>query len=300
MEGRVIKSTGNLYNVLAGDGKVVQCNLRGTFRIQGIKSTNPIAVGDWVEYSTEDGYVITGIKERRNYIIRKATKLSKQTQILASNLDQAALVVTVALPRTSTGFIDRFLVAAEAFHIPVIIVFNKSDLLDEALGELLDFYKNIYLKIGYKCISVSATTGQGLGELKMELINKTTLFCGHSGSGKSSLINKIEQGISQKTGDLSTVHFKGKHTTTFAEMFALKEGGFIVDTPGIKEFGLVDMDTLEISHRFPEILRYTNECKFSNCRHLEEPGCAVKKAVEKGMISEERYKNYLNIVLTED
>ncbi len=299
MEGTVIKSTGSWLTVRGESGKMFNCKLRGKFRMKGIKSTNPVAVGDRVEFDIPDDEevgVIHKILPRHNYIVRKATKLSKVSHIIAANIDQAVVVVTVAFPRTSTGFIDRFLVTAEAYHIPAVIVFNKIDIYDEKLTGQYENLVEIYTGAGYKCMAVSALRGDNVDMLKEMLKDKTNLFSGHSGVGKSALINAIELGLKLKTRAISAYHKKGMHTTTFAEMFPLSFGGYIIDTPGIKEFALVDFDRKEIAERFPEMRKYMHNCRFSNCIHVNEPGCAVKQAVEKGEISLSRYENYLGIL----
>jgi ribosome biogenesis GTPase len=299
MEGVVIKSTGSWLAVMTETGNVFNCKLRGKFRLKGIKSTNPVAVGDRVEFDIpeEEGVgVIHKILPRHNYIIRKATKLSKVSHIIASNIDQALVVVTVAYPRTSMGFIDRFLVTTEAYHIPAIIVFNKIDIYDEKMTNKYESLVDIYSEAGYKCMAVSALRGDNIDELKEILKSKTSLFSGHSGVGKSALINAIEPGLQLKTREISTYHKKGMHTTTFAEMFPLSFGGYIIDTPGIKEFALIDFDRKEIAQRFPEMRKYMHNCRFNNCIHVNEPGCAVKEAVENGEISLSRYENYLSIL----
>ena len=282
--------------------EVIDCRLRGNFRIKGIKSTNPIAVGDFVEFelqSTDGTGLITAVEERRNRIIRRSTKLSKQTHIIAANLDQACLVATIGFPRTSTGFIDRFLVTAEAYHVPCVLVFNKTDLYDDELQEYQDSLFEVYQKAGYTCIGVSAAKGTNLGSLKTLLEGKTTLFAGHSGVGKSALLNALQPGLGLKVGDVSLFNMKGKHTTTFAELFPFGTG-FIIDTPGIKEFGMVDFTKEEVSHFFPEMREVLHDCRFANCTHEHEPGCAVKQAVEQGLISDFRYENYLNILHGEE
>lgn len=299
MEGIVVKSTGSWYKVRALDGNHYNCRIRGTFRMKGIKTTNPVAVGDRVKFEPESNDkigMITEIAERKNYIIRKATKLSKISHIIASNIDQTFLIVTLAYPRTSTGFIDRFLVTTEAYHIPARIIFNKIDIYDDKLKDLLKETIDIYTSAGYPCFSVSAKTKENIELLKREMENKTTLFAGHSGVGKSSIINAIEPGMDLKTGALSVQHKKGKHITTFAEMHELSFGGFIIDTPGIKEFGLRDFVKEEVAERFPEMRALMGDCKFHNCTHVHEPGCAVKKALKEGKISETRYRNYLGIL----
>jgi len=304
MKGIVIKSTGSWYNVLLENNKQAECRIKGIFRTKGIKTTNPIAVGDLVQVEMEDSGkgVIVSIDERKNYIIRKSINLSKQYHVIAANIDQALLIVTLALPRTSFGFIDRFLVTAQAYSIPTIIVFNKYDLfqddteLDEQLQEVMDMYK----KIGYQCVAASAVNKKGVDELIALTKNKTTLLSGHSGVGKSTLINAMDDKLNIKTGSLSDAHLKGKHTTTFAEMHPLSYGGFIVDTPGIKELGLVDMEKQEITDYFPEFFAIKHLCKFNNCLHLNEPNCAVISAVEKGEIAESRYNSYSGIINGEE
>lgn len=302
MIGILIKSTGSRYLVRLENSEVIDCVLKGKIRLDGRKTTNPVAVGDKVDVECDENgdYVISNIHPRKNYIIRKSINLSKQAQILASNLDQAMLVVTLVAPRTSLGFIDRFLITAEAYSIPAILVFNKSDLLDEELMALQQEIIDIYQKIGYRCEIVSGLKKENLDTIKELLKNKTTLISGHSGVGKSTLINAIEPNLDLKTGDISSVHLKGMHTTTFAELHPLSFGGFIIDTPGIKELGLVEMKKEEVGHYFPEIREVMNQCKFNNCLHVNEPKCAVKEAVEKGDISEERYHSYLGILNGEE
>jgi ribosome biogenesis GTPase / thiamine phosphate phosphatase len=304
MNGVVIKSTGSWYNVLTKNEGIIDCRIKGKFRIQGIKTTNPIAVGDNVEFELEDDGrgVIHKIEERKNYIIRKSINLSKQSHIIAANVDQAFLIVTLALPRTSAGFIDRFLLTAEAYHIPTNIIFNKADLFEndkDLLKELNDFMA-IYEKIGYKCYKVSATEKKDIQILRDITKDKITLISGHSGVGKSTLVNAMDDSLNLKIGEISDAHFKGKHTTTFAEMHPLKYGGFIIDTPGIKELGLVDMEKEEISNYFPEMRALKNQCKFNNCLHINEPKCAVIAAVERGEIAVSRYNSYLGIMSGEE
>jgi ribosome biogenesis GTPase len=303
MKGIVIKSTGSWYQVL-NEAKIIwDCRIKGKFRLSGIKSTNPIAVGDYVEFDKEGDNkgIITKIEERKNYIIRKSINLSKQSHIIAANIDQAFLVVTLALPRTSSGFIDRFLLTAEAYHIPVKIIFNKVDLFeDEAIMKELDEFIAIYQKIGYECFKVSAAKKQNIDILRNLTKDKTSLIAGHSGVGKSALVNAIDNSLVLKTGSISEAHLKGKHTTTFAEMHPLQHGGFIIDTPGIKELGLVDMNKEEISNYFVEMRALRNECKFNNCLHMNEPKCAVIAAVEKGEIEASRYQNYISIMNGEE
>jgi ribosome biogenesis GTPase len=298
LEGIVIKSTGSWFTVMAKDGTFAECKLKGNFRMKGIKTTNPIAVGDKVDFlpdKDENAGLITKIFPRHNHIIRKATNLSKLSHIIAANIDQALLVASIYEPRTSAGFIDRFLVTAEAYHIPAIIVFNKIDIYDEKRFVELDKITGIYRAAGYPCYIVSALTGQNVDTLKAVIKDKTNLFSGISGVGKSALINAIEPGLTLKTGIISDYHKKGKHTTTFPEMHPLSFGGFIIDTPGIREFGLVDFRKEEIAERFPEMRRFMHDCQFNNCSHIHEPRCAVKDAVESGEIPASRYESYLRI-----
>lgn len=298
-EGRVIKSTGSWYTVMDPDSELYRCRLKGKFRIRGINSTNPVFVGDKVVFDTSAGDstgIITKILPRDNYIIRKATRLSKVSHVMASNIDRAFLIVSLIKPRTSTGFIDRFLVTAEAYHIPASIVFNKLDLYDEALLETLGRLVDIYQGAGYQCFSVSALSGENVESLKDAMQGNVNLFAGHSGVGKSALINSIQPGLDLKTEEISAYHEKGLHTTTFVEMHPLEFGGFIIDTPGVKEFGLIDFNRNEVAERFPEFRKYLHECRFHNCTHVHEPGCAVIKAIENGEVSLLRYENYLSIL----
>lgn len=301
MKGIVAKSTGSWYSVRLENGVYMDCRLKGQFRMQGIKSTNPVAVGDYVEVTindeTKDG-VITTIHERKNYVIRKSTNLSKQTHIIAANLDQGILIATLAQPRTSMGFIDRFLCTCEAYEVPATIVFNKLDLYNEPQLAVLDDCIALYEEIGYTCFKVSALQPESLLGLKEHMKGKISLVAGHSGVGKSSLVNAIDDKLDLRVGIISDYHEKGKHTTTFAEMFELGFGGYIIDTPGIKEFGLVDIKPEELSHYFPEMLRRLNGCKYYNCTHVSEPGCAVYSAVENGEIALSRYESYLSILNT--
>ena len=298
MNGLIIKSTGSWYDVLCDDKRIVRCRMKGKFRISAIKTTNPVAVGDQVNVELEadqDTGLITAIYPRKNYLIRRSINLSKQAQIIAANLDQAFLIVTLASPRTSLGFIDRFLVTAEAYNIPAVLVFNKLDLYSEDGLEILAAYQAIYQRIGYPCYSTSAIKGTHINQIKDLLKNRTTLITGHSGVGKSTLINVLLPGFGLRTGHISDWSDKGKHTTTFAEMFPLPFGGYLVDTPGIRELGVIDIEKQELGHFFPEIRQRMNQCKFHNCRHIHEPGCAVLEALEQGNMEPSRYESYLSI-----
>lgn len=296
--GIVVRSTGSWYNVLADNGEVIVCKLKGKFRTKNIRATNPIAVGDKVNFNIqEDGSgVIDQIHERKNYIIRKATKLSKATHIIAANIDQAVLIASLVQPRTSTGFIDRFLTTAEAYHIPAVLVFNKVDLYQEKYLEDLAYYLDVYETAGYPTLVTSVPLKHNLDEFESLLKDKVSLIAGHSGVGKSAMINAIDANLNLKVGRISEVHKKGKHTTTFAEMFPLSFGGYIIDTPGLKEFGLVEFEKAELGQRFPEFRSRMHLCRFNNCLHLDEPGCAVTEAVENGEIGPFRYSNYLNML----
>jgi ribosome biogenesis GTPase / thiamine phosphate phosphatase len=304
MEGIVVKSTGSWYEVMKPDKEIINCRLKGKFRLEGLKHTNPITVGDNVQFDMEsnsENGVIYAIEPRKNYIIRKASNLSKQTHIIASNIDQALLMVTIAFPTTSLGFIDRFLVTAEAYHIPTTIVFNKVDMCTDGLAFVLQETIDLYhQKVGYPYIKTSVKDQTGLKEIKEILAGKTTLVAGHSGVGKSSLLNAIEPALNLKTGIISKSSFNGQHTTTFAQMHPLHFGGFIIDTPGIREFGVVDLNNAELSHYFKEMKPFIGQCKFNNCQHINEPQCAVLKAVESNIIPAERYQSYLSIMANED
>lgn len=302
MNGVVIKSTGSWYTVLDENNQIMECRIKGVFRTKDIKSTNPIAVGDRVAFEIEtDGKgVIHAIAERKNYIIRKSINLSKQSHILAANVDQALLIVTLAMPRTSFGFIDRFLLTAEAYHIPVVLIFNKADLFEKEAESELDKFMSVYQSIGYPCYKVSAFQKNNIELLRDLTKDKITLIAGHSGVGKSTLVNEMDDQLQLRVGEISDVHSKGKHTTTFAEMHPLAYGGFIIDTPGIKELGLVDMEKAEISDYFPEMRALKPDCKFNNCLHLNEPKCAIIKAVEEGRIAPSRYNTYLGIINGEE
>ncbi|MFD2863303.1 ribosome small subunit-dependent GTPase A [Mucilaginibacter antarcticus] len=298
MQGLITKSTGSWYQVQTPDGERYDCRIKGKFRIKGITTTNPLAVGDVVNFDLEpdqDTGVINTLHQRKNYIIRKSINLSKQAHILASNLDLALLVVTLASPRTSLGFIDRFLVTAEAYDIPAVLVFNKLDLFsDEGLAILAD-YKSIYQNIGYPCYQVSALKGTNVKEVQDLLKDKVTLISGHSGVGKSSLINALLPDLDLRTNEISDWSDKGMHTTTFAEMFNLPQGGSIIDTPGIRELGVIDIEKEVLAHFFPEMRERMHDCKFNNCQHINEPGCAVLAALENEEIELSRYESYLSI-----
>ena len=300
MKGLVIKNTGSWYTVLTDDGSTVDCKIKGNFRLRGIRSTNPIAVGDRVE--TRDGFM-TEIEDRRNYIIRKSINLSKQSHIIAANVDQALLVVTVVKPETSTTFIDRFLASAEAYRVPVILVFNKTDLLNEEERHYQEMMISLYETIGYECHAISALEGDGLEALKEKLTGKITLLSGNSGVGKSTLINCILPHANLRTAEISDAHNTGMHTTTFSEMIPLTDqptAGWLIDTPGIKGFGTFDMEREELTSYFKEIFEYSKQCRFSNCTHTHEPGCAVLKAVEDNYIAQSRYQSYLSMLDDKD
>ena len=322
-EGLVIRTTGSWYKVLLPSG-TVDCRLRGNYRLRGNKQTNPVAVGDHVFFERQDDGtgVIHEVADRKNYIVRRATKLSKQTHVIAANIDLLCIVATLGLPRTSTGFIDRLLVTAEAYHIPACLLFNKVDLYDEELWEIHNELKAIYVAAGYPVYEISALEGTGLDEVKRMIAGKTVLFSGHSGVGKSALLNALSPGLDLKVGDISDWSLKGKHTTTFAEIFPIRVMDYglevmdacavqprqpsithnpspityLIDTPGIKEFGMVDFTAQELSHFFPEMRALLPRCRFANCTHRHEPGCAVKEALDEGLLSAERYKNYLGIL----
>ena len=305
MIGIVYKSTGSWYTVKAGDGTFYECRIKGKFRIKEIKSTNPIAVGDRVHFELEtknniETGVIFKIEDRKNYIIRKSVNLSKQTHIIASNIDQVFLLVTINNPTTFTSFIDRFLVTAEAYAIPAIILLNKTDVYDDNILAEVKYLKHIYENIGYQCIEISALYGINIDKVKALMTNKVSMFSGHSGVGKSTLVNAIEPSLNLKTKEISEQHQQGQHTTTFAEMFDLSFGAKIIDTPGIKGFGVVEMDDDELGDYFPEFFKLKSECKFNNCLHINEPKCAVKQALENGDIAYSRYQSYLQILESED
>ncbi len=300
MTGTIIKSTGSNYLVRdGGDGPIVPCKIRGRLRLDGIKSTNPVAVGDIVDYDMDaDGKVgvISNIQKRRNCIVRRATNLSRQSQVIAANIDQCLLVATIIMPETPLEFIDRFLVSAEAYKVPAIIVLNKSDLYADGLEEVVAEMSGIYTKIGYQCICASSKTGEGIDTLRNILKDKTTLLSGRSGTGKSTLINTICPGLDLRTGEISVAHLDGKHTTTFAEMFPLSFGGYVVDTPGVRSFGTAGLTNEDVAHNFREIFGLLSQCRYYNCTHTNEPGCAVKAAVESGDIAPSRYESYLSII----
>ncbi|MDO4756909.1 MAG: ribosome small subunit-dependent GTPase A [Parabacteroides sp.] len=298
MRGLVIKNTGSWYTVRTEEKGDIESKIKGNFRLKEIRTTNPVAVGDRVriQLNAEGTAFITEIEERKNYIIRRASNLSKQAHIIAANVDMAMLIVTVNYPITTTIFIDRFLATAEAYRIPVKLVFNKVDRYGEEDRELMEALIHLYTTIGYPCSKLCARTGEGLDVLKADLQGKITLLSGHSGVGKSTIINQLIPGVNLRTGDISEYHNKGMHTTTFSEMIPLPDGGYLIDTPGIKGFGTIEMEGVEIAHYFPEIFKHSADCRFNNCSHRHEPGCAVLQAVKEHYISESRYRSYLNIM----
>ncbi len=301
MKGLIVKNTGSWYTVLTDDGQLIDSKVKGNFRLKGIRSTNPVAVGDRVELvpNAEGTALITAIEDRRNYIIRKSQNLSKQSHIIAANVDQALLVVTVDYPQTSTTFIDRFLASAEAYRIPVILVFNKTDLFDEETLHYQQMMIRLYETVGYECRAISAETGEGVEELRTLLDGKISLLSGNSGVGKSTLINRLVPEANLRTAEISDAHNTGQHTTTFSEMIPLGSG-WIIDTPGIKGFGTFDMEPEEITSYFREIFRFSKDCRFSNCTHTHEPGCAVLKALEDHYIAPSRYQSYLSMLEDKD
>lgn len=298
MHGLVVKNTGSWYTVKTDSGQLIDCKLKGNFRLKGIRSTSPVAVGDYVQIVTnaEGTAMITAIDDRKNYIIRKSPNLSKQSQIIAANLDQAFLLVTIKYPETSTIFIDRFLAGAEAYRIPVVLVFNKTDLLNEEEHHYQQMMMNLYETIGYHCVEISAEKGQGMEVIDALLAQKVTLLSGNSGVGKSTLINVLIPHAEQRTAEISDAHGTGIHTTTFSEMISLPHGGYVIDTPGIKGFGTFDIEPEELTSYFKEIFAFSKDCKFNNCTHTHEPGCAVRTAVENHYISESRYQSYLSML----
>lgn len=302
MHGLVVKNTGSWYTVHTDDGRSVDCKIKGSFRLKGIRSTNPITIGDRVEIeeNREGSAFITAIDDRRNYMIRRASNLSKQSHILAANIDLALLVVTIHYPQTTTTFIDRFLATAEAYGIPALLVFNKTDRYDADELEYLEGLMTLYRTIGYDCMKLCAASGEGIDALSDKISNKITLLSGHSGVGKSTIINKLLPQAKLRTKDISEYHKAGVHTTTFSEMIPLPNGGYLIDTPGIKGFGTIEMQGVEVAHYFPEIFKHSADCRFSNCTHTNEPGCAVREAVEAHYISQSRYKSYLNILEDKD
>lgn len=305
MKGIVYKSTGSWYTVKAEDGKFYNCRIKGKFRIKGIKNTNPVAVGDYVEFDLEENIdevigVIKHIEERENYIIRKSVNLSKQTHIIAANIDVAFLLVTLNNPPTFTTFIDRFLVTAEAYGIKAILLFNKVDAYSQEEKDEILYLMAMYREIGYTCIPISAKSGKNIEKVKELMIDNTSLFSGHSGVGKSTLINRLEPSLELKTSAISEQHLQGQHTTTFAEMFDLSFNARIIDTPGIKGFGIVEIEKEELGDYFPEFFERKSECKFNNCLHVEEPKCAIKEALDEDEISWSRYKSYLQMLEGED
>lgn len=302
MHGLIIKNTGSWYTVKTDDGRIVECKVKGNFRLKGIRSTSPVAVGDYVDIimNAEGTALISAIDDRKNYIIRKASNLSKQSQIIAANLDQALLIITIKQPETSTTFIDRFLAGAEAYRVPVVLVFNKTDLLNDDERRYQQQMVELYETIGYPCIEISAETGMGIDQLQTLLKQKVTLVSGNSGVGKSTLINAIIPHADQRTAEISNAHGTGMHTTTFSEMIELAEGGYLIDTPGIKGFGTFDIEREELTSYFKEIFEFSKDCKFNNCTHTHEPGCAVIQAVENHYISVSRYQSYLNMLEDKD
>lgn len=302
MHGLIIKNTGSWYTVKTDDGRIVESKVKGNFRLKGIRSTSPVAVGDYVDIimNAEGTALISAIDDRKNYIIRKASNLSKQSQIIAANLDLALLVITIKQPETSTTFIDRFLAGAEAYRVPVVLVFNKTDLLNDDERRYQRQMIKLYETIGYPCVEISAETGMGITQLQTLLKQKVTLVSGNSGVGKSTLINAIIPHADQRTAEISNAHGTGMHTTTFSEMIELTEGGYLIDTPGIKGFGTFDIEREELTSYFKEIFKFSKDCRFNNCTHTHEPGCAVIQAVENHYISASRYQSYLNMLEDKD
>ena len=298
MTGLVIKNTGSWYTVKTDSNQLVECKIKGNFRLKGIRSTNPVAVGDRVSITPnlEGTAFITSIEDRKNYIIRKSPNLSKQSHIIAANVDQAFLVVTINRPVTSTTFIDRFLASAEAYRVPVVLLFNKTDALEDEEREYQQMMIDLYETVGYQCLAISAANGSGMDKVRELLAGKTTVLSGNSGVGKSTLINSLLPDVQLKTAEISDAHNAGTHTTTFSEMLELPEGGYIIDTPGIKGFGTFDIEPEELTSYFKEIFHYSKDCRVNNCTHTHEPGCAVLKAVEEHYIAQSRYLSYLNML----
>ena len=298
MTGLVIKNTGSWYTVKTDSNQLVECKIKGNFRLKGIRSTNPVAVGDRgsITPNLEGTAFITSIEDRKNYIIRKSPNLSKQSHIIAANVDQAFLVVTINRPVTSTTFIDRFLASAEAYRVPVVLLFNKTDALEDEEREYQQMMIDLYETVGYQCLAISAANGSGMDKVRELLAGKTTVLSGNSGVGKSTLINSLLPDVQLKTAEISDAHNAGTHTTTFSEMLELPEGGYIIDTPGIKGFGTFDIEPEELTSYFKEIFHFSKDCRFNNCTHTHEPGCAVLKAVEEHYIAQSRYLSYLNML----
>ena len=297
--GLVIKTAGDLYTILTADKSKIYCKLTGKYRLEGLKSTNPVVVGDQVEYAYDESNPfgrITEVKDRKNYIIRKSSNLSKTYQVIAANLDLLLLMVTIEYPKTYAEFIDRYLVTAEAYNIPVIILFNKTDLYNREHRQIMKEWSGMYQKIGYRCMAITATDKISVESLQGLLQDKVALIAGNSGVGKSTLIHTLDPALHPVIKEISDYHKKGKHTTTFVEMYSLSSGGFIIDSPGIKGFGLIDMEDEPLFHYFPEFFTISKECKYNNCIHIKEPGCAVLKAIEKGKISQSRYKSYISLL----
>lgn len=298
-QGIVIKSTGSRYRVMFGSGEIIECTIKGKFRVKEVRTTNPLAVGDMVMFEFEKGRatgIIYELLDRKNYILRKASNLSKESQILAANIDHLYLMISIILPETPVEFIDRFLVTAEAYRVPATLIINKTDLYGKEENEKLEFLVSMYSSIGYECIPISVRENTGIEELKLKMKDKINLLSGNSGVGKTSLINTLDRTLNLKTAEISDYHKQGKHITTFPEMYKMPFGGFIIDSPGIRGFGVVNMERNEIYHFFPEIFKTSADCRFYNCLHLDEPGCAVRKAVDDGHINPLRYRSYLNIL----
>ena len=302
-QGIVIKSTGSRYRVLNNEGDIIDCTIKGKFRVKGIRTTNPVAVGDNVLFEADTGKnsgIITEVLNRKNYILRKSSNLSKETQIIAANIDQVFLMITIILPSTPIEFIDRFLITAEAYRIPAGIIINKTDLYGPEENEKMEYLISMYEEIGYECFRLSVTENSRTDIIKTKMKDKISLLAGNSGVGKTSLLNNFNPSLNLKTEEISDYHKQGKHITTFPEMHRMPFGGFIIDTPGIRGFGVVDMERNEIYHFFPEIFKISKECRYYNCLHLDEPGCAVREAVEKGIIDPLRYRSYINILEDEN